>query len=172
LLAGAVHARTLEVTRRTMAEAAEPVTVQFPSGKKQTLALKAEQPGRFSGRTDIDEMGLYHLSDGRLSAIVAVGPLNPKEMSDMRATQDLVRPVAAATGGGMYWIGSKTGAKNMPGVRFVGKDRTPSGADWLGIRRNGGYVVTAIEQTPLMVPALALALVCGFLLLAWRRESR
>ncbi|MFO1186705.1 MAG: hypothetical protein U1E87_04180 [Alphaproteobacteria bacterium] len=172
LLAGAVHARNLEVTRRTMADAANPVNIQFPSGKTQTLDLKADRPGSFVGHTEIDEMGLYHLSDGRLSAIVAVGPLNPKETSDMRATEDLVKPVASATGGGIYWIGSKSGARNMPGVRFVGKDRTAAGTDWLGIRRNGGYVVTAIEQTPLFPPALALALVCGFLLLAWRRESR
>lgn len=172
LLAGSVHGRTLEVTRRTMADAASPVNIQFPSGKQRALDLKAEGPGRFSGRAEIDEMGIYHLSDGRLSAIVAVGPLNPKETSDMRATEDLLKPVAAATGGGIYWIGSKSGAKNVPGVRFVGKDRTTSGSDWLGIRRNGGYVVTAIEQTPLFAPALALALVCGFLLLAWRRESR
>jgi hypothetical protein len=172
LLTGLVRAHTLAIARRTIAESVGPVTIQFPSGKAQSLTLTQDGPGRFSGQIELEEMGLYRLADGTLNAIVAVGPLNPKEVSDMRATQDLIAPVAKATGGGLYWIGSKTDAKNLPGIRFVGKDRNASGHDWLGIRRNGFYVVTAIEETPLVAPALALALICGFLLLAWRRESR
>jgi hypothetical protein len=172
LLAGSVRGHTLSITRRTVGDHVDPVTVQFPSGKSQSLTLAPAEPGRFAASLDISEMGLYRLSDGKLSAIVAVGPLNPKEVSDMRATEDLLAPVAHATGGGLYWIGGKSGAANLPAVRFVGKDRLASGHDWLGIRRNGGYVVTSAEQTPLVPPALALALIFGALVLAWRRESR
>ncbi len=172
LLSGTVQGHTIAISRRTMADKSDPVTVTLPSGKLQTVNLKQDEPGRFSGNIEIAEMGLYRLSDGKLSAIVAVGPLNPKEVSDMRATDQILAPVAKATGGGEFWVGSKTGLKDMPSIRFVGKERTASGPGWLGIRRNGNYVVTSVTETPLIAPALILVLVAGFLLLAWRREAR
>ncbi len=81
----------------------------------------------------IEEVGLYHMTDGKLNALVAVGPLNPREVSDMRATDELVAPIAKATGGGIYWIGKANRRADVPAVRFVGKDRTAAGHDWLGI---------------------------------------
>jgi hypothetical protein len=162
----------LHIERHTMADTVPPAKVTLPSGETQSVKLNKDAPGRFSANLPISEVGLYHLSDGKLSAIAAVGPLNPLEVSDMRATDKKLEPITKATGGGIYWIGGKNGLTNMPSVRFIGKDRTASGRGWLGIRRNGDYVVTSVEETPLMMPALALALIAGFLLLAWRRESR
>ncbi|MFZ1991461.1 MAG: hypothetical protein WAW96_17020 [Alphaproteobacteria bacterium] len=171
VLHGEVKGHAIEITRRTMADTVAPVEVTTPSGKKQNVTLAQTAPGRFEAAMPIDEVGLYHMTDGKLNALVAVGPLNPREVSDMRATDELVAPVAKATGGGTYWIGTGN-SPDLPGIRFVARDRTAAGRDWLGIRRNGAYVVTSIEETPLVVPSLALAIIAGLFLLAWRRESQ
>ena len=49
---------------------------------------------------------------------------------------------------------------------------TASGAHWIGLRANNAYRVTSVEQAPLLPPWLALILLLGTLLLAWRLEGR
>ena len=50
--------------------------------------------------------------------------------------------------------------------------RSAAGDNWIGLRANGAYRVTSVQQTPLLPPWLALLLVLGTLLIAWRREGR
>ena len=49
---------------------------------------------------------------------------------------------------------------------------TASGDNWVGLKRNGAYRVTAVEQQQLLPPWAALLLLLGTLLLAWRMEGR
>ncbi len=67
----------------------------------------------------------------------------------------------------MHWL-----TDAMPAIRRVGPNATASGENWIGLRRNGAYRVTAVEQQPLLPPWAALALLLGTLLLAWRMEGR
>ena len=46
------------------------------------------------------------------------------------------------------------------------------GSDWIGLRANRAYRVTQVEQEQLLPPWLALLLVLGSLLFAWRMEGR
>ena len=36
--------------------------------------------------------------------MTAAGPLNPKEVADMRATDDILKPLAKASGGSVHWL--------------------------------------------------------------------
>ena len=47
-----------------------------------------------------------------------------------------------------------------------------AGAGWIGLRRNGDHTVTGISALPLLPAWLALALVLGAAVMAWRREGR
>ena len=63
----------------------------------------------------------------------------------------------------------------MPGVpelRRVAPGRYTQGGGWIGLRRNGDHTVTGIAATPLLPPWLALPLVLGAAVLAWRREGK
>jgi hypothetical protein len=60
----------------------------------------------------------------------------------------------------------------VPEVRRVEAGATASGSNWIGLRSNGAYRVTALEQSKLMPQWLALLLIVGALLLAWRLEGR
>ena len=157
----------ITIERRTMAAGAKPVTLTYPSGKQTTLALAKAEPGIWRTTAKADELGLYRLTDGSLSAVAAAGPLNPKEVADMRATDAILKPLAQATGGSIHWL-----ADGVPDIRRVGPDENAAGEDWIGLRANGTYRVTSVEQEPMLPPWAALLLLLGTLLLAWRVEGR
>ena len=65
----------------------QPVTLTMPSGKTSDHhAQPRSSPACGAATAKADELGLYRLTDGTLSAVAAAGPLNPKEVADMRAT--------------------------------------------------------------------------------------
>jgi putative N-acetylmannosamine-6-phosphate epimerase len=113
-------------------------------------------------------MGLYRLRDGALTAVAAAGPLNPKELTDVRATETLLKPAIAATQAGMSWIRRD----GLPEVRRTRPGRAAADSGWIGMRANEAYAVRSTRQTPLFHPAIALLLILGGLMLGWRREGR
>jgi hypothetical protein len=166
-LAATIADGAISVERRTMADAAQPVTLTYPSGKKVTLNLTKIEPGVWRATAKADELGLYRLTDGTLTTVAAAGPLNPKEVADMRATDRILQPIAQVSGGSVHWL-----ADGVPEVRRVSVSGNAAGANWMGLRANGAYRVTSVEQQPLLPAWAALLLLLGTLLLAWRIEGR
>lgn len=166
-LRAAVEGDRLAVTRQSLEPDDRPVTVTAPDGSNQSLTLSPDTGGRSTGSLPIGEMGLYRVTDGSRTALAAAGPLNPIEFADVRTTQEKLAPVVAATGGGIFWVGSGT----MPEIRRVSPDRAAAGRNWMGLRANGDYTVTGFSETPLLPGIAALLLIVGGLLAAWRREG-
>ncbi|HEV2563252.1 MAG TPA: hypothetical protein VGT78_14030 [Rhizomicrobium sp.] len=166
-LSASVTNGQITIERRTMADAAKPVTLTSPSGKTSTVNLAKSEPGIWRANAPANELGLYRLTDGTLSTVAASGPLNPKEVADMRATDSILGPLARGSGGGVHWL-----ADGMPDIRRVESGRDMSGTNWIGLRRNDAYRVTAVEQQPLLPAWLAVIILLGVLLLAWRLEGR
>jgi len=158
----------IAVERQTMAAQPAPVTLTLPSGKSSTMTLSKVEPGLWRTTAKADELGLYRLTDGTLNVVTATGPLNPKEVADMRSTDQILKPVARATGGSVNWL-AKGG---IPTIRRTAPNRLAAGDGWIGLRANGAYRVTAVEQQQLLPSWLALMLVLGTVLLAWRAEGR
>jgi hypothetical protein len=165
-LTASVAGGELRITRQSMAEKAAEVTVTSPTGKTSTVPLAAFSPGRFTGHIQADELGLYRMTDSTLSAVAAAGPLNPREVADMRATDAIMQPFVAATGGGIAWL-----SDGVPELRAIDPSTMNAGNGWFGIQRRGAYRVTSVASAELLPPWLALVLVIGTLLFAWRRES-
>ncbi len=166
-LSAAIVGDTVRITRRTMAKQTPAVKLTMPSGKVVDLPLTRIEPGIWRAETKGGELGLYRATDGILSTVTAAGPLNPKEVADMRATDEVLKADAEASGGSVHWL-----EDGVPEVRRVGADDTASGSNWIGLRSNGAYRVTALEQEKLLPQWLALLLIVGALLLAWRLEGR
>jgi hypothetical protein len=167
-LRAAIEGNQLKVTRQSLEPDDNPVTIAAPDGSTSTLALSPVEGGRSVGTATISQMGLYRVSDGVRTALAASGPLNPIEYADVRTTDEKLRPIAEASGGGVFWVGG--GA--MPDVRRVSVGRSAAGHGWLGLRRNGDYVVTGFAEVPLLPGVAALLLAIGLLIAAWRREGR
>jgi hypothetical protein len=157
----------VRVTRRTMSDTTPPVSLTLPSGRQLALPLTRAEPGIWRAITKAGELGLYRATDGILSAVTAAGPLNPKEVADMRASAEVLQPVADSSGGSVQWL-----EDGVPEVRRVAAGDSTSGSGWIGLRNNGAYRVTALQQQKLLPQWLALLLIVGALLLAWRLEGR
>jgi hypothetical protein len=166
-LTATISGGEIALERRSMAATVKPVTLTYPSGKTVTVQPIKIQPGEWRSIVKADELGLYRATDGTLSAVAASGPLNPKEVSDMRATDAILKPPAEATGGSVHWL-----SDGLPAIRRVAPGATASGDDWIGLKANRAYRVTSVEQQPLLPVWLALLLIVGSLLVAWRMEGR
>lgn len=166
-LTATISGGEIAIERHTMADSAKPVTMTDPSGKQTTMPLLKVEPGVWRAVAKAEALGLYRVTDGTLNAVAASGPLNPKEVSDMRATDTVLKAPTEATGGSVHWL-----ADGMPAIRRVAAGATASGGDWIGLRANRGYRVTSVEQQPLLPAWLALILILGSLVLAWRLEGR
>jgi hypothetical protein len=157
----------LRITRQTMSDKAADVNIISPTGKTSKVTLALTSPGRFTAHVKADELGLYRMNDGTLNAVAAAGPLNPREVADMRATDEILKPYAVATHGGIQWL-----SDGVPDLRTVNQGAsTEAGSGWFGIERRGAYRVTSVDSEELLPPWLALLLVLGTVLFAWRRES-
>jgi len=161
--------RGLEIERSTLGGAPGPVEIISPSGQRSTATLGESASGLYRGEAPAEEQGLYEARNGNLRAFAAVGPLNPREAAALAATGDILRPFADATGGSVFMTGED--GQRLPDIRRVDRGARASGNDWIGIERNGAYVVRAAQSSPLG-PGWAWAVAgLALLMLGWRRES-
>ncbi len=164
---------TLDIRRRTMADSSEPVTVTSPSGAETTVELEEIRPGLWGASLETEEIGLFRMTSGDLTAVVAVGPLNSLEFEDVRASTEPMAPVSKTTAGGQYWIADGgPGALALPAVRRVRPGRESAGRQWLGLKDNGRYEVRASREISVFPPWALAALLLGLLIAGWRWESR
>jgi uncharacterized membrane protein len=167
-LSATITAGEIEIDRQTMSSAVKPITLTYPSGRRVTLTLSKAEPGHWRATAKADELGLYRATDGTLNTVTANGPLNPKEVADMRATDAILKPAANVSGGSVRWLVDG----GIPQIRRVPPGRLAVGDSWIGLRANHAYRVTSVEQEPLLPSWIALILILGSLLLAWRLEGR
>jgi hypothetical protein len=161
----------LSVLRRSLDAGPPPeISVTAPDG-----TATRHQPAGAAGRAALDlpatQPGVWRVTDGRRTAFAAAEAANPLEFADLRADAAAMMPLVRAAGGALRWMGAEA-APALPELRRVAAGRDAEGPGWIGLRRNGDHTVTGIAATPLLPPALALALVLGLALLAWRREGR
>lgn len=158
----------LEITRRSLSDHPPEVEVTMPSGETVTVPIQETGGGRATGQLPVTEPGLYRISDGTRMAFAASGALNPLEYTDLRATDERMRPIAEATGGAIHRLAED----EVPALRRVRADRDAAGPGWMGLQRNQDYLVTGIRQVPLLPGLVVLLFGLGATLLAWRREGR
>jgi hypothetical protein len=167
----------IEIARRTLATTFPSVTMTSPgtptpnqpaAGATRKLEFRQIAPGLGQAIVDVDKPGLYRFDDGTLRTVAAVGNPDPLEFSDVRATDAKLKPLVEASGGTIQWLADTPD----PDIRSVRPGRAAGGSDWIGLRRNEGYTVAGINQTPLLpgiLVALAFLVALGS---AWWREGR
>lgn len=167
-LTAAANADGLAITRRSLTEKEMPVTVTRPNGEEETVIPKPAQDGTFVAQMPAGDPGVYRLSDGINTTLTAVGSPNPLETYDVVTTDEKLKPLADATGGGVYWLEDAV----APTIRRITSTRVAHGASWMGLLSNEQYLVTGLNQTPLAPLALLLLAVMAGAMLAWWREGR
>lgn len=167
-LGARIEGGRLTVTRRTTdAATPPPVTVTDPDGHASRVPLAAVAPGRATASMPAAAPGVWSVSDGQRSAYAASSTSNPREYEDLRATGTKLAGLAAASGGGVHWLLPD----GVPEIRRTEPGDSASGSGWIGLRRNHDHLVTGIAALPLLPPWLALPLILGLAVIAWRREG-
>src|SRR3954452_20098351 len=167
-----VHGRDLEVRRQSMAEEVAQVTMTTPTGATRTLTLDRSEPGVWKAVTQANELGLWRATDGKLNAMVNVGPANPREYAEVTSTTNVLAPLTTATGGEARRLADASGNVTIPRMLAVRSTDTFKGDDWLGPKMRDASVVRGIGVLPLFAGMLGLLLLIGSLAATWAREGR
>ncbi|MDF2996500.1 MAG: hypothetical protein K0R27_2137 [Xanthobacteraceae bacterium] len=158
------------IERQTMGDAVNPVTVTTPTGQTRTLTLAAAEPGLFRATFPADTLGLWRATDGTFSALVNVGPLNPREFAEVTSTTDVLKPIVTATNGGVWRMADLTGG--VPRVVAVRSGERYAGTDWMGLAMREVSVVRGLGLFPLFAGLSGLLILMAGIAAAWAREGR
>nr|WP_221188811.1 hypothetical protein [Limimaricola variabilis] len=158
---------TMRIVRRSLAEKIGPVSVTGPDGGETEVPLEETEPGRFEAIWAAPMMGLYRLSEGDQSAVIALGPAAPREFEETTADGAVLEEIVAPARGGIKAI-----EEGLPALREVRPGRPAAGRGWIGITPRGAYRTLDLTMIPL-VPAWAMLLLAAALMIgAWLREAR
>ncbi|MBP0491340.1 hypothetical protein [Roseomonas indoligenes] len=169
-LTAAIVQGRMTVTRRSLSDAPPPeITVTAPDGTTSRHAPDRREGGRAVVEVPATSPGVWSATDGTRTAFAAAEAANPPEVADLRADPGRMGNVVNASGGAARWIGD---GSTLPDIRRVAMGRDASGPGWIGLVRREDHTVTGISALPLLPPPLALLLVLGVAVVAWRREGR
>jgi hypothetical protein len=166
-----VSGRDLLVRRQTMTDEVADVMLTSPSGTTRTLKLDAKKPGVWESTVAANELGLWRASDGKLNALINVGPANPREYAEVTSTAQVLAPLTSSTGGDARRL-DNGGGLNVPRVVALRSGDIYKGDDWIGLKMSNASVVRGIGVLPLFAGLLGLLLLLGSLTGAWVREGR
>jgi len=105
-------------------------------------------------------------------------------MSEVTATDEKLKPIADATGGGTFWTRSRPAAGDTaaadvttPRISMLSGAKVLAGSGWLGLKDREAYVTKGVKLTPLFSGAastgfMVLAALLALVSLAWWREGR
>jgi hypothetical protein len=174
---------TVTIERRSMEDTVSPVTVSSPGGETSEVTLEKAGLGVWRTSVDVKVPGLYKMQSnsptGQLTAVAHAGLEDAREMSEVTATEDKMKPLVEATGGGVFWTrsggllsGVTASAVEVPRISMLANARVLSGSGWMGLRDREAFVTRGVKLTPMFTGLLALAALLFFITLAWWREGR
>jgi hypothetical protein len=168
----------LTLERRSMEDKVKSLKLTAPDGETSEVTLDAAGPGVWRTTLDVKTPGLYKaVSDGPnsvLSAVAFAGSEDPREMTEVTATEDKLKPVADQSGAGLFWTRTTaevTGSE-VPRVTLMANAKVLAGSGWLGLKDREAFVTRGVRITPMFTGLLALAALLALLALAWWREGR
>jgi hypothetical protein len=170
----------LTIERRTLEDAVAPVTISAPGGELSEVKLEQDRPGVWKTTLDVKLPGLYKAEttapSGQLTAVANAGVEDPREMSEVVATDQKLKPLVEQTGGGAFWTRTNAASAgdnvSLPRVSLMSGARVLAGSGWMGLRDREAYVTKGVKLTPMFTGFLALAALLALMSAAWWREGR
>ncbi len=169
-LSGIRDGDDLVITRKSLNDIKDPVTVIAPNGAQSRVTLDRVADGLYRATIPLKGQGAYRLSNNNISTVAAVGTLNPKEYENLLPTEEILKPLSDATKGLITSVGIDSA--NLPDIRRPNKGRPISGKNWMGLVSHNAYTVTQSRRTPLAPGIFLFCLFFLFLAWAWRREGQ
>jgi len=166
--------QSITIERRSMKDEIGEATVTGPTDKTSTVPLEKVSPGLWRAQIAATEPGLHKITMDGLSAVALVGTANSREFAKVVATDEALKPIADATGGGQFWLAGTNGKApgSLPRLAMLQSSMKYYGQNWLALKDREAHVVRGVQYTPMMSGAIALALFLLIIGLTWFRESR
>jgi hypothetical protein len=172
----------LTIERRSMEDTVPPVSVMAPGGETFEATPERAGVGLWRATIDVREPGLYKMHTsaptGTLTAVAHAGTEDAREMSAVTATADKLKPLAEATGGGVFWTkGSGLFASadptsvEVPRIAMLSSAKVLAGSGWMGLKDRDAYVTRGVKLTPMVTGFFALGALLALIALAWWREG-
>ncbi|AQU86912.1 hypothetical protein B0W47_04860 [Komagataeibacter nataicola] len=164
----------MTITRRSVTTGPAPVVhVTAPDGASRQVTLEpAGNTGLARARLPATQEGIWTVrDDAGHEAFAAPRAEDPLEFADLRATASVLGPMAAATGGGVHWLGADAQAPSLPKMVMADAGHASSASRFAFPARNAHSV--SGQQASAVLPAWAVGLfVLLMVFMAWWRESR
>ena len=113
---------------------------------------------------EANELGLWRATDGKLTALVNVGPANPREFTEVTSTTEVLGAARQRDRRRGARLEDGTGV-HLPRILAMRSTDTYKGDDWLGLKMRDASVVRGIGVLPLFAGMLGLLLLdrqpCG-----------
>lgn len=182
-LIASAHGMKLSLERRSMEANVDPVKISGPAGETNEVTLEPGGPGLWKTTIDVKLPGLYkaetNATSGQLTAVAHAGTEDPREMSEVTATDAKLKPINEATGGGAFWtrptslLGVSDASKvDLPRITMMSGAKVLAGSGWMGLKDREAFVTRGVKLTPMFTGLAALAALLFLLALAWWREGR
>ena len=163
-----VDNRKLTLVRRSLDGVAGPVKMVGPDGLTEEIPLSVDNLGLGVATRNVLNVGVYRLEHDDHKTVAIVGETKVREITDVRASEDLVKAAADATGGSIVWLEQE----GVPRIVRSRKSRIGELEGAVSLVRNEQYQVTGSAQVPIMPGILALILLLGCAVWSWRMEGR
>src|SRR5215813_12352286 len=172
----------LTVERRSMEESVPPVQVSAPGGESSEVTLEKAGPGLWRSTIDVKAPGLYKLQTpsptGPLNAVANAGIEDAREMSEVTATEEKLKPLVEQTGGGTFWtrggglLSNVSSGVELPRISMLANARVLAGSGWMGLKDREAFVTRGVKLIPMFTGFVALAALLALLAVTWWREGR
>lgn len=160
--------KTLTITRQTLGNQPEDVTITSPSGESQTLSFEKAGTGIWKAELGVEEIGLYRTSSEGFTALAQVGPANPRELAAVVSTTKLLSPIVEATSGSIQRIEDE----GIPRLIQISQNATTNGRGWAGLVNSNASTLNGVFRIPLFTGLIGLALLLLGFASMWFREGR
>ncbi|KAB2914856.1 MAG: hypothetical protein F9K29_14055 [Hyphomicrobiaceae bacterium] len=173
----------LTIERRSMEESVPPVQLSAPGGETTEVVLDKAGPGLWRATVDVKAPGLYKMQSqapsGPLTAVAHAGIEDAREMSEVTATEDKMKALVEATGGGMFWTrgggllsSASSTAVDLPRISMLANAKVLAGSGWMGLKDREAYITRGVKLIPMFTGFLALAALLALLAVTWWREGQ
>ena len=162
----------LTIERQSLKDVAPLVKLIGPDGKSRDVQLTAAEPGLARATVTVEDNGLYRAVDGDRFALVNVGPENPLALREVLSTTEKLKPIAEATGGGVFRLSEKAGDPiAVPRLAPMHESQLYAGPNYAGLKQTGASVLIGVSRTPLAADIIGLVVLLGAMVWMWLREG-
>ena len=168
-LSAKVENDTILITRNSLVVNNKPVSLISPSKKKIEILLDEIGNGKQIGKILSPEQGIWKLSSGGSSASIIVGNYNSSEYLDVRATDQIIKPIVYNNMGSINWINNQN---NTPSIKHIDSSQLKKESKNIQLVKNEQYFIKNLRQTSITPWYLILFLSIILIFSAWYRESK